>query len=57
MSIFYITQKVSDPITDTKDLLPANTTNYFCSSARRRRSRGSTRLGVSGEPGALNPSQ
>jgi hypothetical protein len=35
MSIFYITQKVSDLITGTKDPLSINTTNYFCSSETR----------------------
>jgi hypothetical protein len=30
--IFYITQRVSDPVTGTKDWLPADTTNCFCSS-------------------------
>jgi hypothetical protein len=32
MSIFYITQRVSDPMAGTKDPLPADTRNCFCSS-------------------------
>jgi hypothetical protein len=31
-SHFCITQMVSDPVAGTKDRLPADTTNYFCSS-------------------------
>jgi hypothetical protein len=35
MTIFYITQKISDPMVDIKDRLPTDTTNCFRNYAER----------------------
>jgi hypothetical protein len=37
ISIFCITQRVTDLTAGTKDRLPADTTNYFCSSVARKK--------------------